>query len=202
MTARIQSTGSDPMGRWSYTKFVGTRGKIITVITAYQVCKTPVNTTTKTKSRTAAAQQASMMRQQGITGTHPRKQFHKDLLNFLQACKAQREELLLAGDFNKALGTNISGMTKICIALGLVDILRNHHDTEDIPTYVRGTTRIDYAFATPHFTAACTSCGYEPFQYRFPGDHRGMFLDFNTSALFGSATRSKHPSGTRIQLPR
>jgi hypothetical protein len=27
MIARIQSTGSDPMGRWSYTKFVGTRKK-------------------------------------------------------------------------------------------------------------------------------------------------------------------------------
>jgi hypothetical protein len=99
------------MGRWSYTKFVGTRGKIITVITAYQVCNTPF-TTTKKKSRTAAAQHASMMRQQGITGTHPCKQFHKDLLYFLQACKSQREELLLAGDFNQALGTNISGMTK------------------------------------------------------------------------------------------
>jgi hypothetical protein len=105
------------MGRWSYTKFVRTGGKIITVITAYQVCNTPVTTTTKKKSCTAAAQQASMMRQQGITGTHPRKQFHKDLLNFLQVCKAQREESLLTGDFNEALGTNISGMTKICIDL-------------------------------------------------------------------------------------
>jgi hypothetical protein len=175
------------MGRWSYTKFAGTRGKIITVITAYQVCNTPVTTTTKKKSSTAGAQEARMMRQQGITGTHPCKQFHKDLLNFLQACKAQREELLLTGNFSEALGTNISGMKKICLDLGLADILRNHHDTEDTPTYVRGTTRINYALATPHVSAACTSCGYKPFQYRFPGDHRGMFLDFNTNALFGSA---------------
>jgi hypothetical protein len=78
-------------------------------------------------------------------------------------------------------------MKKICLDLGLVNILQNHHDTEDTPTYVSGTTRIDYALATPHVAAACTSCGYEPFQYRFPGDHRGMFLDFNTNALFDSA---------------
>jgi hypothetical protein len=96
--------------------------------------------------------------------------------------------LLLVGNFNEALGTNISGMTKICLDLGLANILRKHHDTEDTPTSVRGTTRIDYALATPHVAAACTSCGYEPFQYRFPGDHQGMFLDFNTNALFGSAT--------------
>jgi hypothetical protein len=71
MTARIQSSGSDPMGRWSYTKFAGTRGKIITVVTAYQVCDKPVTTATKKKSRTVAAQQASMMCQRGITTTHP-----------------------------------------------------------------------------------------------------------------------------------
>ncbi len=106
------------------------------------------------------------MRQQGITDTHPRKQFSKDLLSFLQACKNQREEILLAGDFNEALGTNISGMTKICTYLGLVDILRNHHGTEDTPTYVRGSTRIDYALATPQVAAACTTCGYEHFQHR------------------------------------
>ncbi len=187
MTARIKSSGSDPMGRWTYTKFVGTRGKIITIITAYQVCDKPVTTATKKKSRTAAAQQVSMMRIRGITNTHPRKQFCADLRNFLQECTNQNEEILLAGDFNEALGTNISGMTKICTDFGLVDILMSHHGT-DTPTYVRGTTRIDYALATPHVAAACTTCGYEPFQHRFTGDHRGMFLDLNTNALFGSAT--------------
>jgi hypothetical protein len=96
MTARIKSFGSDPMGRWSYTKFVGTRGKIINVVTAYQVCDKPVTTATKKKYRTAAAQQACMMRQRDITNTHPRKQFCKDLMLFLQACKTQNEELLLA----------------------------------------------------------------------------------------------------------
>jgi hypothetical protein len=94
--------------------------------------------------------------------------------------------LLLARDFHEALGTNISGMTEICTDLGLVDILCNHHDTEDTPTYVHGNTQIDYALATPHVAAACTACGYEPFQYPFFSDHRGMFLDFNTNALFGS----------------
>jgi hypothetical protein len=188
MTAQIKSAGSDSMGRWSYTKFVGTRGKIITAITAYQVCNKPVTTATKKKSRTAAAQQASMMRQQGITSTHPRTQFCTDLLLFLQVCKTQNEEMLLPCDFNEALGTNLSGMTKICTDLGLVDILMSHHDTNDTPAYVRGTTHIDYALATPHVAAACTACGYEPFQHRFSGDHRGMFLEFNTNALFGSAT--------------
>jgi hypothetical protein len=108
---------------------------------------------------------------------------------FLQACKNQNEELLLAGDFNKALGTNVSGMTKLCADLGLVDLMQSHHDgTDTTPTYVRGNTRIDYVLATPHVAAACTACGYKTFQHRFPGDHRGMFVEYNTDALSGSAT--------------
>jgi hypothetical protein len=189
MTARIKSFGSDPMGRWSYTKFVGTRGKIINVVTAYQVCDKPVTTATKKKYRTAAAQQACMMRQRDITNTHPRKQFCKDLMLFLQACKTQNEELLLAWDLNEALGTNVSGMTKLCADLCLVDLMQSHHDgTDTTPTYVRGNTHINYVLATPHVAAACTACGYKPFQHRFPGDHRGMFVECNTDALFGSAT--------------
>jgi hypothetical protein len=101
------------MGRWSCTKFFGTQGKITTVITAYQVCDKPVMTATKKKSRTAAAQQASMVRQCGITNTRPRKQFCKDLMLFSQACKTQYEELLLADDFNETLDTNLSGMTSL-----------------------------------------------------------------------------------------
>jgi endonuclease/exonuclease/phosphatase family metal-dependent hydrolase len=142
---------------------------MINVVTAYQVCDKPVTTATKKKSRTAAAQQACMMRQRGIPNTHPQKQFCKD-----------NEELLLAGDFNKALRTNASGMTRLCADLGLVDRMQSHRDgTNTTPTNVRGNTRIDYGLATPHVATACTVCGYEPFQHQFPGDHRGMFVKCN-----------------------
>jgi hypothetical protein len=168
---------------------VGTRGKIMTVVTAYQVCDKPVTTATKKKSRIASALQASMMRQRGITTTHPRQQSYEDLMLFLQACKTQNEEILLAGDFNETLGTNVSGMTKLCADLGLVDLMQSHHDGIDTtPMYVRGNTCIDYVLATPHVAAACTACGYEPFQHRFTGGHRGMFVECNTGALLRSAT--------------
>jgi endonuclease/exonuclease/phosphatase family metal-dependent hydrolase len=69
---------------------------------------------------------------------------------FLQACKTQNEEILLAGDFNEALGTNVSGMTKLCADLGLVDLMQSHHDGIDTtPTYVRGNTRINYVLTNP-----------------------------------------------------
>ncbi len=88
-------------------------------------------------------------------------------MSFLKSLKAKGDDLILMGDFNEALGTNISGMTKVCADLGLVDIMSNHHGIKDLPTYVRGATRIDYVLATPHVAAACIACGYEPFQHRF-----------------------------------
>jgi endonuclease/exonuclease/phosphatase family metal-dependent hydrolase len=91
-----------------------------------------------------------MMCQRGITTIHPRQQFCEDLMQFLQAWKTQNEVILLAGDFNEAIGTNVSGMTKLCADLGLVDLMQSHHDGIDTtPTYVRGNTRIDYVLATP-----------------------------------------------------
>ena len=117
---------------------VGTRGQIMTVVTAYQVCDKPVTTATKKKSRIASALQASMMRQRGITTTHPRQQFYEDLMLFLQACKTQNEELLLAGDFNEALGTNISGMTKLSILCRVTTmaLIRLQRMSEAIPTLI------------------------------------------------------------------
>jgi hypothetical protein len=56
ITGRIITSGVDPMGRWSFTKYAGTHNKIITVIVAYQVCDKPVIEGRKKKSSTVAAQ--------------------------------------------------------------------------------------------------------------------------------------------------
>jgi hypothetical protein len=41
---------------------------------------------------------------------------------------------------------------------------------------------------SPDAAAAVRHCGYEPPDFRFKGDHRGFFLDFDTSRLFGNKT--------------
>lgn len=86
-----------------------------------------------------------MMRQLGTIGTqHPKKnKFHKDLSTFLQACKTQKEELLIAGNFNNALGTDLTVMTKLCMDLGRVHILKSHYGTDKTSIYVEGTSKID-----------------------------------------------------------
>ena len=52
------------------------------------------------------------------------------------------------------------------------------------PTYQRGPRRIDYVLITPSLLDHVTAAGYDPFGYRIPSDHRGMYIDFDTTSLF------------------
>jgi hypothetical protein len=58
-------------------------------------------------------------------------------------------------------------------------------------------TRIDYALLSPDLVGAVQLCGYEPFQQRIKSDHRGLYIDFNTSMLFGNDTQTLGPAALR-----
>jgi hypothetical protein len=94
--------------------------------------------------------------------------------------------------------TERSSMARIATNHGLVDILfqRNSHLPEP-NMYIRGSTRIDYALISPDLVGAVKSCGYEPFQKLVKSDHRGLYLDFDTSLLFGNATQPLGPAALR-----
>lgn len=49
----------------------------------------------------------------------------------------------------------------------------------------------------PRVAAACLTCGYEPFRFRFNSDHRGFFLEFSTASLFGNQTIEIPPPAAR-----
>ena len=63
-------------------------------------------------------------------------------------------------------------MARIATKHGLVDVLfqRNPHLPEP-HTYIRGSTRIDYALISPDLVSAVKACGYEPFQKLVRSDH-------------------------------
>jgi hypothetical protein len=70
-----------------------------------------------------------------------------------------------------------------------MDIIGHCHPcAKALPTYIRGTKRLDYALITPELAPAITWCGCLPFQSHFRSDHQFLFLDFDTTALFGSPT--------------
>lgn len=70
--SRFLTSGSDPLGRWTYQTFSGKHNHPITIITAYQVCQ---KSTRVQGQYTAHSQQESMLRQQGLVDYSPRKAF-------------------------------------------------------------------------------------------------------------------------------
>ena len=143
---------------------------------------------------TAHAQQESYLRQQNIQDPNPRNHFRKDLLSFLEACRKDKEELILLGDFNQEPGGDPSGMAHICSKLGMIDVMLHHHGFDDIVTYARGRKQLDYATCTPQVAKAVENCGYEPFNHRLKSNHCRFFLDINATKLFGSDTQCLPPS--------
>jgi hypothetical protein len=139
-----------------------------------------------------------MMMEQGISpGTHPREQFKKDLTAYVAQLHSQGHNILLMGDFNETLDTEDTGMALVAQAGQLQDLMALRTGRTDFNTFINGTQRIDYVLASPAVVQACTAAGYDPFKIRFQGDHRGMFMDFDTTALFGNITPALAPPSRR-----
>jgi hypothetical protein len=195
IVGRIKERGSDPLGRWTWIKLVGKDQKLITLISAYQVCAKPTNRS----GTTAYHQQESLLRQRGIkkAKAKPRKYFYRDLNEFIRLCKTRNESTILVGDFNEPMNER-SSMARISMNHGLVDILFQRNPQLPEPaTYARGSNRIDYCLVSPDLVDAVQSCGYEPFQMRIQSDHRGLFIDFYTHLLFGNDTQPLGPAAFR-----
>jgi hypothetical protein len=88
------------------------------------------------------------------------------------------------------LGDESDGISLLCSAFNLVDLMYSLHDSRKNPTYARGKKRLDHALAPPLAASTLISGGYEPFNHRLASDHCSFFLDFDEAALFGSQTRS------------
>jgi len=59
-------------------------------------------------------------------------------------------------------------------------------DGDPIVTYQRGHRRLDYIFISRQLSPSIRCCGYLPFGKGLLSDHRSLFLDLDTSLLFGS----------------
>jgi hypothetical protein len=162
ISARRLKAGMDDMGRWTYQTFAGKGNRNVTIITAYQVCD---KTTIQRGRYTAAAQQESILRQNGETNPNPRKHFRLDLHKFFQQRRQDGDEIILTGDFNEALGNESDGISKLCSDFNLVDLMYSLHGSRTIPTYARGKKRLDYALATPLAASTIIAGGYKPFNH-------------------------------------
>lgn len=112
----------------------------------------------------------------------------------------------LVGDFNEELNAPQSRMGELAARCGLADVFAVRLGSPKTPaTYQRGTKRFGYILVTPSLLPHIRAAGYDLFGYRISSDHRGMYLDFATEALFSSTKflLSLPPpvGGSRRKLP-
>jgi hypothetical protein len=92
------------------------------------------------------------------------------------------------GDFHEEYGSNPDGVVHIATICNLQDFLHDRTGFSKIATFIGGRKRIDYVLMSASPANALRLGGYDPPSYRFKGDHRGFFLDFDTTKLFGNTT--------------
>ena len=133
-----------------------------------------------------------------IIRSYPRDAFILELQSFIQQAQHNGERIILVGDFNEPISNPNSGMDRLATLCGLTDLFSIRIGSSTIPaTYQRGTTRIDYVLMSPELVPLVQAAGYEPFGYRIPSDHRGMFIDLDTEQLFHHTMNTTPTAGLR-----
>jgi endonuclease/exonuclease/phosphatase family metal-dependent hydrolase len=143
------------MGRWSYVRIKGKTDTRLLVVTVYQVCKAPINTS---GDSTAFTQQWNQIRATGDDTPNPRVKFTSDLSDFL--AEYPNDPIILAGDINSWLGcpNDDKNFENLVRRHNLKDVLiRSHGPDSEIPTRKEGR-RIDYIFASEIIADNTTRC--------------------------------------------
>lgn len=196
LVGRIIDKGGDSLGRWSFVRYAGIGNRTVIAVSAYQVCIRPTNI----YGTTAFHQQQAIFQRERRANINPRYNFRRDLISALRQWKAQGDSIILMGDFNEDITELNSALSRLLQdgELGLVDIIGQVHPAAlGVPTYLRGTTRLDFALISRDLISSVKSCGYLPFNSNFRSDHRFLFIDFDTQSLFGSVTSALSPNTFR-----
>jgi hypothetical protein len=193
--ARIRDPTTDSklgLGRWSTTTMQGSKGRSLTIITGYRVCKSSI---TATGPSTAYRQQWAILNAAGDQNPDPHKQFLTDLLTFITETRDgdDKHEILLMLDANESTMENNSQIAKFAAELNLIDLHLHHHRhmIEENPpphTHETGSKRIDYIFGTSGVANNILSAGYTAFHSVFDTDHRGAFVDVHMNNILDGGT--------------
>ena len=186
-TGRLITCDSDPsgLGRWTTVMLAGKHHRKIAIISAYQVCQTSINNCGLT---TSFSQQWHLLRAQGDLTPSPRQRFWNDLTQYIQRLQTNQYHIILLGDFNTTQGTdNNNPIGRLQEACHLSDAVGHFHDYFDQTSYSRGTTIIDFCFISTDLLPCIRQSGYLPLHFFSFSDHRSLYVDFDSSALFGGA---------------
>jgi hypothetical protein len=172
------STDSSGLGRWSVMQLVGRMHSKVAVITAYRA------TGTRNKGPfTAYSQQSCLLRQRDIF-TPPEECFYRDLGKYIQKLRSDKTSIIIMMDANDSMIRPSSKFTKWVKEHELMDPHTYLHGTEgQPPTYIGGSTRIDYFLVSPDLIPYVSGAGIIPFNGYYESDHRALFIDVDLSTV-------------------
>ena len=186
-TGRILNCDTDTtgLGRWTTITLNGKRHRKIAIISAYQVCNTSIHQCGLT---TCFSQQWHLLRAQGTEFPNPRKSFWTDLSRHIQNLQESAHLIIVVGDFNTSYSINNSNpLSNLRSSCNLLDAVSNFHDCSHQTSYSRGTTIIDYCLVSTELLPCIRASGYLPLHFFSYSDHRGLYVDFDSNALFGGS---------------
>jgi hypothetical protein len=138
---------------------------------------------------TIFAQQYRLLRLTGVLVPNPRQQCIDGLHRTVATMIANQETVMIMGDFNESLGLDPRLMGSVCVSHDLFDAISNFHgESDEIPTYARGTKRLDYAVASASLRHLICACGYNLFNKNIHLDHQALLIDLRLKDFFGHVT--------------
>jgi hypothetical protein len=151
----------------------------------------------------AFAQQRAMLVTEGRSA-NPRALFLEDLSDFIQTTQDNGYSIILGLDANKTVEKHSSGIRKLAKKHGLVNVLSTLYPDEQWASHRRGSSTIDFLFASPDVMECITQAGVVGFDEIFDSDHRPIFLTWTPSLSFGNShpippLEKRAPSPQRMQ---
>ena len=191
---KILDKGQDSLklGRWSWVRYVGKKGRILRIITAYR----PTKNTSGDGSNKTYIQHLRYLEKENM-GRRPREAFMEDLKNEVEEWRGKGESIIIMEDFNEDVRKE--NMGKWRNDLGLCEVMLDGLGEENAPsTYDKGTTPIDSILCSANI--GMVKAGYLPFG-EGAGDHRPLVIDIDQISVFGaSASPSSKVRARRLKL--
>jgi len=163
------------MGRWTEMIIHGRDHQKLHIINTYRV---PTNNINQAGSNTSYYHQWHHLCRQGTQAPNPRAQLLTDLSTHLHAIQRENTAIIIVMDSNEAYTDYKSPLLQWIQSHHLIDThMALHHLDTTIPTYDRGSKRIDYIFATENIIPYITQGGILSYHFLTSMDHRALYID-------------------------
>lgn len=167
------------MGRWSGIHIRGKHNNILSIITGYRTCSGSKLTAPLVGS-TFHREYEYLRTAKGHEQPNPRLQFLKDIEQSIQNLQDSGHMILLMFDANGVITSD----TKLCEMVERLNLHDLHQNDPAPSTYIGSNNRrIDYMFGCTKTQAAMIHSGTLSYIEGPQSDHRGLYVDFDSTAL-------------------